>query len=213
MALRILIYEDNPDMSLGLSTLIKMTDGYELAGIFSNCDHVEVQLNTLNPDVILMDIEMPGTNGIEGIQRIRAINSDVKIIVLTVFDDNQHVFDAVCKGASGYLLKKTSAHKIFEAIDEVMRGGAPMSGSIASKVLRLLSNTNTSVATSIDYELTEREKEILQSLMKGNSYKMIANDLGISIDTVKTHIKRIYTKLQVHSESEAVMKAYKNRII
>lgn len=213
MAVRVLIYEDNPDMSLGLTSLINMTEGYVLAGAFPNCDDVESHMHVLRPDVVLMDIEMPGTNGIEGIRRIRAINTEVKIIVLTVFDDNQYVFDAVCQGASGYLLKKTSAHKIMKAIEEVLEGGAPMSGSIASKVLRLLAGTNSSVSPMNTYRLTERESEILQSLTKGNSYKMIAADLGISIDTVKTHIKRIYSKLQVHSEAEAVTKAFRNRII
>ena len=200
-------------MREGLSTLIAFTNGFELAGSFVNCSDCEIQVKALHPDVILMDIEMPETNGLEGIRKIRQINADVKIIVLTVFEDNQNVFDAICSGANGYLLKKSSPTQIVEAILDVLEGGAPMTPSIANKVLKLLADSNLSVQQKNDYGLTKREKEILHSLVNGNSYKMIAAEQDITIDTVKSHLKKIYQKLQVHSQTEAVAKALKNRIV
>jgi DNA-binding NarL/FixJ family response regulator len=212
MKVRLLIYEDNVTLRDGLSQILSYSGDYELLGAFDNCSKVEEEVNTFHPDVILMDIEMPGTNGIEGIRRIRAINETVKIIVLTVFDDNKNVFDAICSGANGYLLKKAVPQKIFDAIQDVLNGGSPMSAAIATKVLSLLANTQPKPGKD-DYSLTRREKEILQSLVKGNSYKMIAVEMLISQDTVKTHLKRIYEKLQVHSQTEAVVKAINERIV
>jgi DNA-binding NarL/FixJ family response regulator len=210
---RIILYEDNPDMREGLSTLIAFTKGLELAGSFVNCSDCDVHVEALQPDIILMDIEMPETNGLEGIRSIRKINDSVKIIVLTVFDDNQNVFDAICNGANGYLLKKSSPGQIIDAINEVIAGGAPMTPSIANKVLKLLADSSLSAQQKHDHGLTKREKEILQSLVNGNSYKMIAAEQEITIDTVKSHLKKIYQKLQVHSQTEAVAKALKNRIV
>lgn len=206
MPVKILLYEDNEVMRDSLATLLAGSGDHLLCGAFENCSRVEKQLQQLMPDVILMDIEMPETNGIEGIHRIRAINETVKIIILTVFDDNKNVFDAICAGANGYLLKKTVAEKIFDAIQDVLNGGSPMSAAIASKVLKLLAGTKLKSGQQ-DYSLTNREKDILQSMVQGNSYKMIAAHLMISPETVKTHIKRIYEKLQVHSQTEAVVKA------
>lgn len=206
MGVRILLYEDNEVMRDSLSTLLSQSGDHLLCGAYENCSAVEKQVSHLQPDVILMDIEMPGTNGIEGIHRIRTMNESVKIIILTVFDDNKNVFDAICAGANGYLLKKTVAEKLFEAIQDVLNGGSPMSAAIASKVLKLLAGTKPKTIAK-ENTLTKREKDILQSMVQGNSYKMIAADLQISQETVKTHIKRIYEKLQVHSQTEAVAKA------
>lgn len=211
--IKVILYEDNPDMREGLSTLIAFTKNLELAGSFINCADCELQVKVLTPDVVLMDIEMPETNGLEGIRKIRAIDSEAKIIVLTVFEDNQNVFDAICSGANGYLLKKSSPQQIVDAIYDVLQGGAPMTPSIANKVLKLLADSNLSAQQKQDYGLTKREKEILQSLVNGNSYKMIAAEQDITIDTVKSHLKKIYQKLQVHSQTEAVAKAIKNRIV
>lgn len=210
---KVILYEDNPDMREGLSTFLAFTTGFELAGSFINCADAENHVLTLQPDVILMDIEMPRVNGLEGIRKIRKVNSELKIIVLTVFEDNQNVFDAICSGANGYLLKKSSTEQIAAAIHEVLAGGSPMTPSIASKVLKLLADTNLSSRQKQDHGLTAREKEILQSLVNGNSYKMIAAEQHITVDTVKTHLKKIYQKLQVHSQTEAVVKALKNRIV
>jgi len=150
---------------------------------------------------------------LEGIRKIRLIDTDVKIIVLTVFEDNQNVFDAICGGANGYLLKKSTPTQIVDAISGVLEGGAPMTPTIANKVLKLLADSNLSFQQKNDYGLTKREKEILHSLVDGNSYKMIAAEQDITIDTVKSHLKKIYQKLQVHSQTEAVAKAIKNKII
>jgi DNA-binding NarL/FixJ family response regulator len=207
----IIIYEDNDTMREGLAQLVDTLPGYELKGAFVNCSEVEHHLLHLEPDVILMDIEMPKADGLEGIQRIRKINSQVKIIVLTVFEDNKNVFDAVCAGANGYLLKKHVSEKLFDSINDVLEGGAPMSAGIATKVLAMLAGKQQ--RSLADYNITQREKEILQSLVDGNSYKMIAAELSISLETVKTHIKNVYEKLQVHSQAEAVGKALKERLI
>lgn len=212
MPVKVLIYEDNEVMREGLSQILSYSGDYELQGAFGNCNEVEAQVSAFVPDVILMDIEMPETNGIEGILRIRAVNAMVKIIVLTVFDDNKNVFDAICAGANGYLLKRSVPEKIFDAIQDVLNGGSPMSASIASKVLQLLAGTKPE-KNKEGYSLTKREKEILLSLVQGNSYKMIATHLMISQETVKTHLKRIYEKLQVHSQTEAVVKAINERIV
>ncbi|HEV8272803.1 MAG TPA: response regulator transcription factor [Chitinophagaceae bacterium] len=210
---KIILYEDNPDMREGLSTLIAFSKNLELAGSFINCSDCDAHVEALQPDIILMDIEMPETNGLEGIRKIRAVNKTVKIIVLTVFDDNQNVFDAICGGANGYLLKKSSPKQITDAISEALAGGAPMTPSIANKVLKLLADSNLSAQQKQDYGLTAKEKMILQSLVNGNSYKMIAVEQEIAIDTVKSHLKKIYQKLQVHSQTEAVAKALRNRIV
>lgn len=211
--IKVILYEDNPDMREGLSTLLAFTKNMELAGSFVNCNDCDLHIQALQPDVILMDIEMPETNGLDGIRSIRKIDSEVRIIVLTVFEDNQNVFDAICAGASGYLLKKSSPQQIVDAIHDVLAGGAPMTSSIANKVLRLLADSSLSTQQQQNYGLTKREKEILHSLVNGNSYKMIAAEQDITIDTVKSHLKKIYQKLQVHSQTEAVAKAIKNRIV
>ena len=154
---------------------------------------------------------MPVVNGIEAVKIIRQFNQKVAIIMLTVFDDNQHVLDAICAGASGYLLKKHVSDKLQDAIYEVLNGGAPMSPGIARLVIQSIQLTPRRPENK--YNLTPKESEILCSLSKGNSYKMMAADLSISIDTVRTHIKRIYEKLQVHSQTEAVAKAVNEKIV
>jgi len=163
------------------------------------------------PEVILMDIDMPGITGIEAVKQVRLFNQQVQIIMLTVFDDNQHVLDAICAGASGYLLKKNISDHLPEAISQVLQGEAPMSRGIARMIIQSMQESVKPVANN--YNLTQREKEILTHLSKGNSYKMIAADLFISIDTVRTHIKKIYEKLQVHSQGEAISKAVNERLV
>jgi DNA-binding NarL/FixJ family response regulator len=158
-----------------------------------------------------MDIDMPGVNGIEGLKRIRNVNSEVKILMLTVFDDNKNVFNAIRNGASGYILKKTPPARLLEYIAEAHTGGAPMTASIATQVLKMFSTINNEKGD--DYNLSDREKQVLQLLVDGYSYKMIANEMFIAIDTVRSHIKKIYEKLHVNSKSEAVAKAFKDKII
>jgi DNA-binding NarL/FixJ family response regulator len=211
MQTSIVIYEDNNDFREALVQLINTSENYTCLEAFYDCTNVIEDIQTLQPQVILMDIEMPERNGIEAMQLIRNVNKEVKIIMLTVFDDNKNVLSAIGAGASGYLLKKNSFEKLFDAIDEVMHGGAPMSANVARLVLDFVAS-NTSF-TDEEFNLTSREKEILTQLVKGFSYKMIGASLDISFQTVKTHIRNIYEKLHVHNQSEAVAKALKNHII
>ncbi|OOQ59543.1 response regulator [Mucilaginibacter pedocola] len=205
--IRVLLYEDNSQLRDGISILLNGTEGFEFVGSFPDCSDIVAQCQSLQPDVILMDINMPNVDGLEGLKRIRKVNSDVKILMLTVFDDNQNVFEAIKNGANGYLLKKTPPAKLLEYIQDAQTGGAPMTSSIAAQVLKMFSGHSNPVE---QFNLSERESTVLGLLVNGHSYKMIAADLFISIDTVRSHIKKIYEKLHVNSKSEAVAKALKN---
>lgn len=209
--IKVIIYEDNPQLREGLTMLINGSDGFEVSASFKNCNNVQSEIDIYRPDVILMDIDMPGTNGIEGLKRIRLINSEVKILMLTVFDDNKNIFEAISSGANGYVLKKTPPAKLLEYITEAQSGGAPMTSSIATQVLKMFSAIHTDKGE--DYNLSEREKQVLSLLVNGYSYKMISSEMYIAIDTVRSHIKKIYEKLHVNSKSEAVAKAFKDKII
>jgi DNA-binding NarL/FixJ family response regulator len=209
--IKILIYEDNPQLREGLSMLINGSDGFEVLAAYKNCNNVVDEVEAWKPGVILMDIDMPGVNGIEGLKLIRKVNTDVKILMLTVFDDNKNVFESLKAGANGYVLKKTPPAKLLEYINEAASGGAPMTSSIASQVLKMFSEINDPVHA--DYNLSEREKQVLQFLVNGYSYKMIAAEMFIAVDTVRSHIKKIYEKLHVNSKSEAVAKAFRDNII
>lgn len=206
MPIKVTLYEDNNALREALEILIKGVDNYSLLGAYGDCLHIETDLRQEQPDVILMDIDLPGRSGIEGAHLAKKISPASEVLMLTVFDDDDKIFKAICAGASGYLLKKTPPSKILDAIEEVYNGGAPMTPVIARKVLQLFPKTS---AANIELDkLTSREQEVLQSLAKGNSYKMVAAELEISIDTVRTYIKRIYEKLHVHSVAEAINKAF-----
>ena len=207
----VLIYEDNPQFREGLTMLINGSIGFCVLASYKNCDNVREEVQKWNPDVILLDINMPGTDGLEGLKRIREVNIDTKVLMLTVFDDNKNVFEALRNGADGYLLKKTPPAKLLEYIQDATEGGAPMTSSIAAQVLKMFHESPR--AKHQEYDLSERERQVLQLLVDGFSYKMIANDLFIAIDTVRSHIKKIYEKLHVHSKSEAVAKAFKDRLL
>jgi DNA-binding NarL/FixJ family response regulator len=211
MATTIVIYEDNTSLRESLTNLLKLTGEYEVTGAYADCKNVEEDIQALQPNVILMDIDMPEINGIKAVQLIRKFNQQVQIIMLTVFDDNNHVYDALCAGANGYLLKKYVSDKLVHSIQEVLQGGAPMSPSIARMVINYMQQSVT--VPDNNYQLTNREKEILQSLSKGNSFKLIAAELEISLDTVRTHIKHIYDKLHVRSQTEAVIKAINEKLV
>jgi len=191
--------------------LINGTDGFEVLASFKNCNTVVEEVEALSPDVVLMDIDMPGTNGLEGLRLIRERSLSVKILMLTVFDDNKSVFEAIKMGANGYILKKTPPAKLLEYIQEANSGGAPITSSIAAQVLKMFSEFST--PTNADYHLSDREQQVLQFLVNGYSYKMIATEMFISIDTVRSHIKKIYEKLHVNSKSEAVAKAFKDKLV
>lgn len=209
MPLSVLIFEDNDLLRESLCTMVKINESLTCTGAFENVMQVEEHMKEYHPDIVFMDIDMPGMTGIEAVKKIRAMNSEVPILMLTVFDDNQHVFDAICAGASGYLLKKHISTKLFTAVEEVLSGGAPMSPSIARMVLTSMQQRPVENA----YKLTPREREILTSLSKGNSYKLMAVEFSISMDTVRTHIKKIYEKLHVHSQTEAVSKAINEKLV
>ncbi|MFC4873293.1 response regulator [Negadavirga shengliensis] len=209
--IKVLIYEDNPQLREGLTMLIDGTEGFQVMGAFKNCGNIAYEVSTYKPHVILMDIDMPGVNGIEGLKIVRQLNNDVSVMMLTVFDDNKNIFEALKNGANGYILKKTPPAKLLEYIQEASTGGAPMTASVAAQVLKMFSQIN--LPADNDYNLSEREKEVLQLLVKGYSYKMIAAEMFIAIDTVRSHIKKIYEKLHVNSKSEAVAKAFRDRIV
>ena len=208
MAVSILLYEDNDSLRESIASMLFLSERFRVGGSFANVLSVLDEIKNHKPDAILMDIDMPGMTGIEAVKKIRATGSAVPIIMLTVFDDNRNVFDAICAGASGYLLKKHISAKLFDALDEVMAGGAPMSPSIARMVI-----ASMQPASPNPYQLTPREKDVLKSLSTGNSYKLIAAEFEISVDTVRTHLKKVYEKLQVHSQTEAVSKAINERLI
>ena len=207
----VMIFEDNDNLRESLAGLITYSRDLLLLGCYSNAQKVVQAVKEGRPDVVIMDIDMPGITGIEAVKAIRTFNHEVQVLMLTVFDDNKHVYDAICAGASGYLLKKYISDKLLTAISEVMQGEVPMSPGLARMVIQNLQQLPP--AEENKYNLTPREKEILGLLSQGNSYKMIAAALSISIDTVRTHIKRIYEKLQVHSQEEAISKAAGERLL
>lgn len=209
--IKVLIYDDVQELRETLELLVSTTDGFEVVGAFDNCETAPTDIAVLKPDIVLMDIDMPGLTGIDGVKHIRQKNNDVKILMLTVFDDNKNIFDAIKAGANGYLLKKTSPARLVECLHEVYDGGAPMNASIATQVLKMFAGLPAPGGST--YNLSDREKEVLQLLVDGNSYKMVAADMDISIDTVRSHIRNIYDKLHVNSKSEAVAKALKHRIV
>lgn len=210
--LSVIIFEDNRNLREGLCQLIEGSEGFTCAGAFANCLNMIKNIEETSPDVILMDIEMPGITGIEAVKLAKEKFPEVKILMETIFDDNDKIFNSICNGAEGYILKNTPPVQILSAIREIYEGGAPMTPSIASKVLKMFKNKPAD-NTSDEFNLTEREKEILKWLVEGMSYKLIADTCFISIDTVSGHIKNIYKKLQVHSKSEAVAKAIKGKIV
>lgn len=210
--IRIAIFEDNRSLREGLFNLLESSDGFTCAGAFAHCERVVENIAETQPDVILMDIELPVINGIEAVRLVREKYPDVKILMETIFEEDDKIFQSICNGAQGYILKNTPPEEILGAIREIYEGGAPMSPVIASKVLRMFKN-NLAVGRNDSFQLSVREKEILKCLVDGMSYKLIANACFISDDTVNGHIKNIYKKLQVHSKSEAVVKAIRGRIV
>jgi len=212
MDIRVAIFEDNKKLLDSLQQLVESSASMICTGAFVNADRLIQKMESANPDVVLMDIQMPGLSGIEAVKTIREKFPHVGILMQTVFDDDDKVFAAICAGASGYVLKKTPPSKLEEAIRETHAGGAAMTPSIAAKVLRMF-RIQGNPAKNEFIDLTPREKDILRLLVAGKSYKAIASACFISMDTVSTHIRHIYEKLQVHSKSEAVAKAILQKLI
>ncbi len=211
MSIRILLYDDNEALRASMEALITDEPDFELLAALPDAENVEKDIRDLRPEVILMDIDMPEVNGVQAVRKIRKTNEHLPVIMLTVFDDNENIFKAICAGASGYILKRYATEEIPTAIRNVMTGGAPMTGTVAKKVLQMVPQAKSNIEEKND--LSKREAEILQFLVNGFSYKMIAAQLDISIDTVRFHIKKIYDKLHVHSATEAVSKALKNKML
>ena len=194
-----------------MEELIAEQKDFELLAAMPNAETVVTDIKEFRPDVVLMDIDMPIVNGVEAVKNIRKVNEQLPVIMLTIFDDNENIFNAICAGATGYILKRYATEEICDAIRNVMTGGAPMTGSVARKVLLMVPQAKT--VEQEKSNLSDRETQILQFLVNGYSYKMIAGELKVSLDTVRFHIKKIYDKLHVHSATEAVSKAIKNKLI
>ena len=205
LSVRIIIFEDNDRLRESLAYLLQSIPDYEVVGDYNNCKDAVNVTRIYTPDVVLMDIDMPGENGIKGVSMVKETRPQTAVIMYTVFEDDEKLFQCLCAGANGYLLKKKPPEKIFESIREVIEGGAPMSPSIAKKVIDSFQSVKTRNHGN-QYNLTERELDVLRLLAKGHSTKSIANKLDIAFNTVRAHLKNIYTKLHVNCGKEALAK-------
>ncbi|MBB6002868.1 response regulator transcription factor [Arcicella rosea] len=206
---QILIYEDNERLRNSLELLLKGMPNMNVVGGFGNCDKVIEQVKNLSPTVILMDIDMPGEGGIIGVEKVKRHFPEVFVLMFTVFDDDERLMACLRSGANGYLLKKTSPLQIIDAIENVASGGAPMTPEIARRVLETF---KVERKIPSDLGLTPREMQVLELLIKGHTYKMIAHDFSISVETVRSHLKNIYEKMHVNNGNEAVAKALRMRL-
>jgi len=215
MGIRVAIFEDNKLVRDALEAILNGTPGYSCCGAYADAQLVSSRVKSSLPDVVLMDIEMPGLSGIEATRMLAHEFPEIKVLIQTVFNDSEKIFQALSAGASGYVLKTDPPTKQIEAINEVFNGGAPMSSSVAKKVLQFFTHKNVVlvIPESNDYQLSEREKGILLLMVEGNNYKTIAEKAFISYETVRTHVKKIYKKLHVASRSEAIMKAYQQGLV
>lgn len=209
MNIRVAVFEDNKLIRDALQGILNSTDGFYCSGTFENCNRLKIDIERSEPDVVMMDIEMPGINGIEASAYIHSNFPQIKVLIQTVFDDSDKIFKALCAGASGYILKNDTPVKQLDAVQEAYTGGAPMSPAIAKKILNFFQQKNVILVApeNDDYHLSEREKEILALMLEGFNYKTIADKIFISYETVRTHVKKIYKKLHVASRSEAILKA------
>jgi DNA-binding NarL/FixJ family response regulator len=210
MSYKLVIFEDNARLRQSLELLLNDEITFKVVGAYPDCSQAVKVIEQTAAELVVMDIDMPGINGVEGVKQIKSVYPDVKIVMHTVFDDDTRIFDSICAGADGYLLKNTPPLQLIQSLEEVMKGGAPMSPFVAQKVFQFF---RQKPAAREDYNLTTREKEVLELLVKGNSYKMIAHSCSVSIDTVKRHLQNIYHKLHVNCGTEAVAKALRNKIV
>jgi DNA-binding NarL/FixJ family response regulator len=204
------IVEDNDSFRKNIAILINQVENFSCTNTFNNSESAIAHLESELPDIILMDIGLPGMDGIEALKQIKEIAPSIKIIMLTVFDDHDKIFRAICSGADGYILKSTSVDKIIESLQEIICGGAPMSPQIAQKVLKMFAHI---AAPHTGYRLTVQEKKILSLLVEGHLKKQIADLAQLSFHTIDKHMRNIYTKLNVHSRSGAIAKALKENLV
>ena len=210
--IKVAIVEDNNTIREGLAALINGTEGYTCVGAYSTSEKFLQQIPSTDIDVALMDIGLPGMNGIDALKKAREINPDLNILMLTIYEESEVVFEALCAGACGYLVKKTPPLRLLDAIKDIYEGGSPMSSQIARQVINEFQKEKISISKN-EYSLSNREKEVLNLLSNGKSYQEIGDRLFISVDTVRHHIRNIYKKLHVHTQSEAVAKAIRKKII
>ena len=210
-AIKVAIIEDQRDIREGLATMLRFTEGYHCTGTYRSMEEALEKIKQDVPDVALVDIGLPGMNGIEGIRLLKGRYPSMPLLVLTVYDDDDYIFDALCAGACGYLLKKTPPARLIESLREALDGGAPMSPEVARRVVKLFRDIRP--PERADYHLTPHETRLLKMLVEGHNYKTAAAELGVSVTTVAFHMRNVYDKLQVHSKSEAVAKALRNRIV
>jgi len=210
MTISVVIVEDKHPIRMGLTALIGGTDGFECVGSYVDMESALPRIEADPPDVALVDIGLPGMSGIEGIRILKGRCPGLLMLVLSVYEDDDRIFDALCAGACGYLLKKTPPAKLLESLRECVAGGAPMSPEVARRVIGLFRDFRP--AEKVDYHLTPHELRLLKMLADGHNYRTAADDLGVSVNTVSFHMKHVYEKLQVHSKSEAVAKALRDRL-
>lgn len=211
--LSIIIFDDNINVRESIEMLLATTETMQLIASFENCNNLISDIESTIPDVVLMDIDMPTLNGIEAVKLLRSKFPELPVLMLTGFEDEEKVFASLCAGANGYILKNAKMESLIQYLNEVNNGGAPMSPVIARKVLNQFAKLQPAPPNDEGYNLSIREKEVLQLLVKGKSYKMIAEALNISYETVHSHIKKIYQKLQVNSVGEAVSKTISGNIL
>ena len=209
--IKVAIIEDQRDIRECLTFLVNGTAGFSCTGSFRTMEEALEKISHQLPDVVLSDIGLPGMNGIDGIKILKACHPDLLILMLTVYDDDERIFDAMCAGASGYLLKKTPPARLLDSLKEAVQGGAPMSPEVARRVIALFREIRP--PERVAYDLTPHETRLLKLFVEGHNYKTAAVELNVSVNTVNFHVRSIYDKLQVHSRSEAVAKALLNRLV
>lgn len=209
--IKVAVIEDRREIREGLQMLIDGTESYRCTGTFRSMEEALPKIGFGLPDVALVDIGLPGMSGIEGISLLKERHPDLLLLMLTVYDDDERIFDALCAGACGYLLKRTPPAQLLEYLKDAVSGGAPISPQVARRVVALFREVRPPDRT--DYQLTPHETRLLKLLVEGHNYKTAAIELKVSVNTISTHMRHIYEKLQVHSKSEAVSKALRNRII
>jgi len=209
--IKVAIIEDRHEIRDGLALLINGTDGYSCIGRYRSMEEALARIGQNLPDVALVDIGLPGMNGIEGIRLLKERHPDLLTLTLTIYDDDDRIFHALCAGASGYLLKKTPPARLLESLREAVNGGAPMSPEVARRVIKLFRDVRP--PEHADYQLTPHETRLLKLLVEGHNYRTAAAELNVSVNTISFHMRHIYEKLQVHSKAEAVSKALRQRLV